>query len=383
MEFNTLKDMDFNGKKVLLRADFNVPIKDGKVADDQRLLRTLPTIQHILEQGVKQLIICTHLGRPKGKVVEEMRVTPVAQRLSELLAEDVKKVDFVLGELPDDLIVMIENVQFEPGERDNDPEYGKKLSEYADIFVLDAFGQCHRNYATLTQIQQHIPSCAGFLLEEEVRSLGKLLENPERPFIAILGGVKLETKIALINNMLDNADNVLVGGAMIFTFYKADGKEIGKSIVDDEFVGEAKQALGNEKLVLPSDVVIADEFDNNSPKSVVSVDSIPADKIGLDIGPDSINEFTRLIAEAKTIVWNGPMGAFEMSNFADGTLQLADAIAESSATTLVGGGDSLAAASQAGVLDRMSHVSTGGGAMLEFLSGKTLPGIAALAKVRQ
>ncbi len=379
--FKTLKDFAVKGKRVLVRADFNVE------GDDNKIRATLPTLQHLLKNDCK-IILMSHLGRPNGKVVEELRLDGVADSLSRLLGKDVKKLDESTGrkvkkavdEMKGGNVLLLENIQFNPGECNKDENFAKELASLADVFVLDAFGQAHRDYASLTMIQRFIPSCAGLLLEKEIAALSRLIKSPEHPFVAVLGGAKVSDKIKLIENLLKKADKILVGGAMAFTFLKVRGLSVGKSKVEDGCVGEAERILESGKMVLPVDVVIADRFDASADCRMVGSESIPSGWLGLDIGPKSVKLFEKELKGAKTVVWNGPMGVFEFDKFSGGTVGLARFLSKSKATTIIGGGDTLAAASKAGVEGKFTHTSTGGGAMLEFLEGKKLPAIEALEK---
>ena len=387
MKKKTVKDINVTGKRVLVRVDFNVPLAEGKVADDTRLRAALPTIQYLLDQGAK-VILMSHLGRPKGKVVEELRMDPVAERLSELLGRPVRKLDDCVGDAvkaavaemrPGD-VILLENTRFHPEERKNDPDFAKKLAELADVFVNDAFGTAHRAHASTVGVAQYLPAVAGLLMEKELNFLGKALESPERPFVALLGGAKISDKIGVIKNLLTRVDALLIGGGMANTFLKAQGYEVGQSLVEDESLGVAKELLerAGEKLALPVDAVVADRFAADAASKAVSVDEVPPDWRILDIGPRTVELFKEKLAEARTVVWNGPLGVFEFPKFAAGTEAIARFLADLEATTIIGGGDVVAAVRRAGVADRITHVSTGGGAALEFLEGKELPGVAAL-----
>jgi len=387
MNKKTVKDINVTGKRVLMRVDFNVPLAEGKVADDTRLRAALPTIQYLLDQGAK-VILMSHLGRPKGKVVEELRMDPVAERLSELLGRPVRKLDDCVGDevkaavaemRPGD-VILLENTRFHPEERKNDPDFAKKLAELADVFVNDAFGAAHRAHASTVGVTQYLPAVAGLLMEKELNFLGKALESPERPFVALLGGAKISDKIGVIQNLLTRVDALLIGGGMANTFLKAQGYEVGQSLVEDESLGVAKELLerAGEKLALPVDAVVADRFAADAASKAVSVDEVPPDWRILDIGPRTVELFKEKLAGARTVVWNGPLGVFEFPKFAAGTEAIARFLADLEATTIIGGGDVVAAVRRAGVADRITHVSTGGGAALEFLEGKELPGVAAL-----
>lgn len=386
----TVSDLDMAGRRVLVRVDFNVPLQDGTVTDDGRIRAALPTIEYLRRQGAR-VILVSHLGRPKGQEVEELRMAPVARRLGELLGCDVKTVPACVGpaveaaaaELTDGDVLLLENVRFYPGEEKNDPDFAKQLASIADAFVNDAFGTAHRAHASTVGVAQLLPAAAGFLIQRELEFLGRALENPERPFLAVLGGAKVSDKIGVIRNLLPKVDSLAIGGGMAYTFLKAQGHEVGQSLLDEERIELAKELMQEAKehevnLLLPVDVVIADRFAEDAPRKVVAIDEIPEDWQGLDIGPKTRRLFAKEIERARTIVWNGPMGVFEWAPFAEGTQDVARAMAGSSAVTIVGGGDSAAAVTQQGLADKISHVSTGGGASLEFLEGKELPGIAAL-----
>lgn len=381
----TLKQARLKEKKILVRFDYNVPLANGKVADDERLKASLPTIKYLLKNNCR-IIIISHLGRPKGKFVKSLRLNPVAKRLSELLKQNVKKLDKTIGievqkaveKLQPREIILLENVQFLKGERENSKQYGKDLASLADIFVMDAFGQAHRNYASLTQVQKFIPSYAGFIVNSEIKILSKVLNNPKKPFVAVLGGVKVSDKIKLIENLLKKVDKLLIGGAMAFTFLKAQGQNTGNSLVEDTFLNTAKRLLKSGKIVLPVDAILADKFTANARKQITSIENIEKPWLGLDIGPKTLKVFEKELSKAKTIIWNGPMGVFEFPRFSLGTIELAKFIAKSNATTIIGGGDTIAAAKKSKVSKKFTHSSTGGGAMLEFLEGKKLPAIVAL-----
>jgi len=387
----TINDLDFNGKKVLVRVDFNVPMEDGNITDDKRIRAALPTVQHLVNQGAR-VILCSHLGRPKGKVVDELRLDPVAQRLSELLGKEVRKVDNCIGpgvkaaadEMQNGDVLLLENLRFHPGEEENDADFARELASLAEVYVNDAFGAAHRAHASTAGVADYLPAAAGFLMQKEIGTMGQALENPDRPFVAILGGAKVSDKIGLIRNLFNKVDTLLIGGGMAYTFLKAKGYEVGKSLLDEERISLAKELIDEAKtkgvdLLLPEDVVVADAFEADANTREVAVDGIPADWMGLDIGPETRKMFAGVIAGAKTVVWNGPMGVFEMDKFAAGTTAIARALAESDAVTIIGGGDSAAAVEKAGFSERMTHVSTGGGASMEFLEGKELPGVAALS----
>jgi phosphoglycerate kinase len=384
----TVRDIDVAGKRVLVRADFNVPLNaTGEITDDRRVEAALPTIRYLREQGAK-VILCSHLGRPKGKVVEGLRLTPVAKRLSERLAANVVKTDDCIGNdveqavkamKPGD-VVLLENLRFHAGEEKNESGFAEQLAALADVYVNDAFGTAHRAHASTEGVTHYLPAVAGFLLEKEINFLGKALADPEHPFVAILGGAKVSDKIGVIENLLPKVDHLIVGGGMANTFFVAQGHEVGKSLLEEDKVDLAKGLLARagDKLSLPVDVVVADEFAADAWHKTVPVDEVPADWRILDIGPESVEQFAKILKGAKTVVWNGPMGVFEFPAFATGTVAIAKALAGTAATTIIGGGDSAAAVEQAGLADQMTHISTGGGASLEFLEGKVLPGVAAL-----
>ena len=392
----TIDDIELNGKLVLTRVDFNVPLDSNQnVTDDIRIKAALPTINKIISDGGKAVLM-SHLGRPKGKVVDEMSLKPAAEKLSELLGKQVKFADDCVGagvknlieSMQDGDVVLLENLRFHKEETDNNKDFAKQLSELGDVYVNDAFGTAHRAHASTEGVTHFIKTCAaGYLMQKELQYLGNAVTKPIRPFTAILGGAKISGKIDVIQNLFSKVDYLIIGGGMAFTFYKAMGYEIGKSLLEEEKVKLAGEILvkaesSDTKLLLPDDVIAANEFENNSPSEVVEANSIPADKMGLDIGPESISEFSEIIKKSKTVVWNGPMGVFEFDNFAKGTFAVAEALAEATANgavTIVGGGDSAAAIKKAGLSDKVSHVSTGGGASLEFLEGKVLPGVAALS----
>jgi phosphoglycerate kinase len=387
MNKRSVRDLDVRDKRVLVRVDFNVPVKDGEVTDDTRIRRALPTIRHLLEEGARPILI-SHLGRPKGEPDPKYAMDPVAARLQELLGEPVKKLDAAVGpEVEEALedwdrrgVVLLENSRFYPGETSNDPEFADQLAALADLYVNDAFGAAHRAHATTVGVAERLPAAAGLLMEEEIDYLDKVLKDPERPFVAILGGAKVSDKLGVIESLLGTADSLLIGGAMCFTFFKAQGYEIGNSLVEDDYLEEAKRLMeeAGDRLVLPVDVVVAEAMEEDAESETVAVDGIPAGKIGLDIGPKTVDLFSEHISGASTIFWNGPMGVFEIDAFAKGTEGVARAVAESGATSVVGGGDSVAAVNKLGLEDRMSHISTGGGASLEYVEGKELPGIAVL-----
>ena len=383
----TIQDIDFTGKKVLVRVDFNVPIKDGKVGDDTRIQAALPTINFLLEQDAS-LILCSHLGRPKGEVKPEFSLRPVADYLATLLDQPVTFVEDCIGPRAEEAanhlrpkeVLLLENTRFHAGEKKNDPKMAKQLAGLADIYVNDAFGSAHRAHASTAGVAQYLPSVAGFLMEKEIRYLGQAIADPARPFLAILGGAKISDKIGVIKNLLGRADQVLIGGGMANTFFKAQGYPVGDSLVEDESLEVARELinLAQNQLRLPVDIVIGDKFAADAQKKVMSMGPIPDGWRILDIGPETVANFGKIISEAGTVVWNGPMGVFEFPRFAEGTNGIAAAVADSQATSIIGGGDSVAAVKQAGLADQITHISTGGGASLEMLEGKTLPGLAAL-----
>ena len=387
MNKRSVRDLDLMNKRVLVRVDFNVPVKDGEVTDDTRIRRALPTIRHLLSEGARPVLV-SHLGRPKGEPDQKYVMDPVAARLQELLGEPVEKLDAAVGpevvEAIDDWdgrgVVLLENSRFYPGETSNDPGFADQLAALADLYVDDAFGAAHRAHATTVGVAERMPAAAGLLMEEEIDYLDKVLEDPERPFVAILGGAKVSDKLGVIESLLGTADSLLIGGAMGFTFFEALGYEIGDSLVEDDYLEEAKRLMeeSGERLVLPVDVVVAEAMEEGAESETVASDGIPSGKMGLDIGPETVDLFEGHISGASTIFWNGPMGVFEIDDFAKGTEGVARAVAESEATSVVGGGDSIAAVNKLGLEGRMSHISTGGGASLEYVEGKELPGIAVL-----
>ena len=391
----TIDKVDLKGKRVLVRVDFNVPLDENlNITDDTRIVESLPTIKKIITEGGKAILM-SHLGRPKGGPNPKYSLKPTAKRLSELLGKEVKLAPDCIGEevksmvsqMQNGDVLILENVRFHPEEEKNDPEFAKQLAELGDVYINDAFGSAHRAHASTEGVTKFLKvNAAGYLMQKELEYLGTAVTNPKRPYTAILGGAKISGKIDVINNLLDKVDTLIIGGGMAFTFFKAQGKEIGKSLLEEEKIELAKEVLEKVKtsgvnFLLPVDVVVASEFKNDSPASIVNVDSIPSDKMGLDIGPETIKLFKEEILKSKTVVWNGPMGVFEFDNFAKGTFAIAEALAEATskgAITVIGGGDSAAAIAKAGLKDKVSHVSTGGGASLEFLEGKILPGVAAL-----
>ena len=390
MTKQTVRDVAVQGRRVLVRVDFNVPLEDGRITDDHRIREALPTISYLIEGGAK-VILCSHLGRPKGKVDPALRLDPVGARLAELLGRPVRKTADVVGEdaraavasLQPGGVVLLENVRFHPEEQDNDPEFARRLAALADLYVNDAFGSAHRAHASTVGVARHLPAVAGFLMEKELTYLGAMLERPQRPFVAILGGKKVSDKIPVIQHLLTKADTLLLGGAMSYTFLKAQGLETGKSLVESEMIelaGELMEKARRREVAfeLPSDVVVAAAAEAGAPHQVVPVEKIPPDWLGVDIGPQTRERFATIIRGAGTVVWNGPMGIFEVEAFAEGTRAVARAMAAARAVTIVGGGDTAAAVDEAGLAGKMTHVSTGGGASLEFMEGKVLPGVAAL-----
>jgi phosphoglycerate kinase len=383
----TVRDMDFKGKRVLVRVDFNVPIKDSKVTDDTRIVAALPTLKYLLDQGAS-LVLCSHLGRPKGGPDPKYSLRPVAAYLSDLLGKPVAFADDCIGPVAQKAaqslkagdVLLLENTRFHPEEEKNDPEMARQLAALADTYVNDAFGSAHRAHASTEGVARFLPAVAGFLMEKEIQYLGQAVLNPKRPFIAILGGAKIIDKIGVIRNLLTKADQVLIGGGMANTFFKAQGYPVGDSLVDEEALETARQlvAEGGTRLRLPVDVVIADRFDAEADRKVMPMGPIPDGWRILDIGPKTVAAYGKTVSAAGTVVWNGPMGVFEFPRFAEGTVGVAKAVAASGATSIIGGGDSVAAVNQAGVEDKITHISTGGGASLEMLEGLTLPGVAAL-----
>ncbi len=391
MNKKTIEDINVTGKKVLVRCDFNVPLDENKnITDENRIIGALPTIKYLIDHKAK-VILCSHLGRPKGEFNEKYSLKPVAKRLSELLGQEVKMATDVIGESAKELtssvgegeVVMLENVRFHKEEEKNDPEFSKKLASMAEIYVNDAFGTAHRAHASTAGVAAYLPAVCGYLIQKEIEVMGKALSDPARPFVAILGGAKVSDKIGVIENLIEKVDYLIIGGGMAYTFLKAKGYEVGTSICEYEKVElatklmEKAQQKGVE-LLLPVENVVAKEFDANAEAKVVPADNIPADYMGMDIGPKTVELFSEVIKKAKTVIWNGPMGVFEFPRFAEGTKAIAKALAESGAITIIGGGDSAAAVEQLGFASKMTHISTGGGASLEFLEGIELPGIAAL-----
>jgi phosphoglycerate kinase len=390
MNKKSIRDIDVQGKRVFVRVDFNVPLENGQITDDTRIRETLPTIKFLIEKGAK-VILASHLGRPNGEFKDELRLTPAAVRLGELLGKPVAKADEAIGDavkaqvaaLQAGDVLLLENVRFYPGEEKNDAELAKAFAELADVYVNDAFGAAHRAHASTAGIAQYLPAVSGLLMEKELEVLGKALSNPDRPFTAIVGGAKVKDKIDVINNLINIADNIIIGGGLSYTFLKAQGHEIGKSLLDAskldlalEFIAKAKERGVN--FLLPVDIVVTDDFSPTANTQIVGIDGIPADWEGIDIGPKTREIYAKTIAESKLVVWNGPMGVFEMEPFSHGTRAVANAVAETSAYTVIGGGDSAAAVEKFHLADKMDHISTGGGASLEFMEGKALPGVVAL-----
>ena len=396
MNYNkkSIEDINVSGKRVLCRCDFNVPTKNGKITSDKRIVAAMPTIKYLVDHNAK-VILCSHMGKPKGEVKPELSLQVVADRISELLGKPVVMAKDVVGEdaktkaaaLKDGDVMLLENTRFEKGETKNDPELSKALASMADLFVNDAFGTAHRAHSSTAGVADYLPAVCGYLVQKEVSIMGKALADPERPFVAILGGAKVCGKLNVINNLLEKVDTLIIGGGMAFTFLAAKGYDIGSSLVDSEKIDYCKEMMAKAeskgvKLLLPVDAVVADSFPNPIDAEIavetVAADAIPADKMGLDIGEKSQALFADAVKSAKTVVWNGPMGVFENPTLAKGTIAVAQALADSSAVTIVGGGDSAAACEQLGFADKITHISTGGGASLEFLEGLELPGIACL-----
>ncbi len=386
----SVKDINVAGKKVLVRCDFNVPLKEGVITNDKRIVAALPTIKYLKENGAK-VILCSHLGRPKGEWLPEFSLAPVAKRLSELLECEVRMSKDVIGEDAKDIsatikegeVALLENVRYYKEETKNVPEFAKELASLAEIFVNDAFGTAHRAHASTTGVADYIPAVCGFLIQKEIDVMGKALDNPVRPFVAVLGGAKVSDKIGVITNLLEKVDTLIVGGAMAYTFLKAEGHNVGISLCEEDKLELASELLAKAKekgvsLLLPVDHVAADKFDENADPVLVEGKDIPEGLMGMDVGPKSVELFKEAVKNAKTVIWNGPMGVFEFKNFAGGTFAVAEAIAETDCISIIGGGDSVAAVTKLGFADKMTHISTGGGASLEFLEGLELPGIAAL-----
>lgn len=386
----SVKDIDLKGKRALVRCDFNVPLKDGVITNDKRIVAALPTIKYLSDEGAR-VILCSHLGRPKGEWLPEASLAPVAARLSELLGKPVRMSRDVIGEdaknisetLKDGEIALLENVRYYKEETKNDPDFAKELASLADVFVNDAFGTAHRAHASTAGVADYLPAVCGFLIQKEIEVMGGALENPARPFVAVLGGAKVSDKIGVITNLLEKVDTLIVGGAMAYTFLKAQGHGVGASLCEDDKLDLAKEILekAEEKgvrFLLPVDHVGAEKFDESAEAVAVPGADIPEGLMGMDIGPETVKLYSEALSGAGTVVWNGPMGVFEFKQFAEGTLAVAKAIADSDAVSIIGGGDSVAAVTKLGFADKMTHISTGGGASLEFLEGKELPGIAVL-----
>lgn len=391
MNKKSVRDIDVKGKRVFCRVDFNVPMQDGKVTDETRIRAALPTIEHLRKEGAK-VILASHLGRPKGQAVEELRLDPVAKRLGEHLGIEVRKtneaygpeVEQVISEMNEGDVLLLENVRFYPGEEKNDPELAKQFAALADVYVNDAFGAAHRAHASTAGIAEHLPAVAGFLMEKEIEVLGKALSNPERPFTAIVGGAKVKDKIGVIENLLEKVDNLIIGGGLAYTFVKAQGHEIGKSLLEEDKIDLATQFMNKAKekgvnFYMPVDVKVADDFSNDANTKIVPIEEIPSDWEALDIGPKTQELYRDVILNSKLVIWNGPMGVFELEAFANGTKAVGQALADATDTySVIGGGDSAAAVEKFGLADKMSHISTGGGASLEFMEGKELPGVVLL-----
>lgn len=386
-EKKTIEDINVESKRVLVRVDFNVPLEDGRVADDTRIRAALPTIQYLIDKKAR-VILCSHLGRPKGKIVPELSLRPVSEYLADLIGKPVAFAEDCVGPVAEQAaqklqpgqVLLLENTRFHEGEKANDPEFAGKLAALAEIFVNDAFGTAHRAHASTVGVADHLPAVAGYLMEKEIRYLGEALSDPEHPFVAIMGGAKISDKIDVVKRLLQMADHLLVGGGLANTFLAARGYDMADSLVEEEALSTATEILEGsvDKLILPVDLVVADKFAADAQRKTVPVDEVPAGWQALDIGADTVKLFKQKLDGARLVVWNGPMGVFELDPFAEGTFAIAHAIADSSATSIVGGGDSAAAIRKANLMDEISHVSTGGGASLEFMEGKTLPGVAAL-----
>nr|WP_304216194.1 phosphoglycerate kinase [Fredinandcohnia onubensis] len=391
MNKKSVRDIDVKGKRVFCRVDFNVPMQDGQVTDETRIRAALPTIEHLRKEGAK-VILASHLGRPKGKAVDELRLDPVAKRLGEHLGIEVRKtneaygpeVEQTISEMNEGDVLLLENVRFYPGEEKNDPELAKQFAALADVYVNDAFGAAHRAHASTAGIAEHLPAVAGFLMEKEIEVLGKALSNPERPFTAIIGGAKVKDKIGVIENLLEKVDNLIIGGGLAYTFVKAQGHEIGKSLLEEDKIDLATQFMNKAKekgvnFYMPVDVKVADDFSNDANTKIVPIEEIPSDWEALDIGPKTAELYRDVILNSKLVIWNGPMGVFELDAFANGTKAVGQALADATDTySIIGGGDSAAAVEKFGLADKMSHISTGGGASLEFMEGKELPGVVLL-----
>ncbi|TQR31689.1 phosphoglycerate kinase [Lysinibacillus sphaericus] len=386
----TMKDIDVKGKRVFVRVDFNVPMAEGAITDETRIRAAIPTIEYLVEQGAK-VILASHLGRPKGEVKEDMRLTAVGVRLAELMGKPVTKLDESIGQEVEEAvanmqngdIILLENVRFHAGEEKNDPALAEQFAKLADVYVNDAFGAAHRAHASTEGITKYVPAVSGYLMQKELDVLGKALSKPERPFTAIIGGAKVKDKIGVIESLLEKVDHLIIGGGLSFTFIKAQGYDIGKSLLEEDKIDLAKSFIEKAKakgvqLHMPIDAVVASEFSKDAETQIVDVNAIPADWMGLDIGPKTAAKYAEVIKNSKLIIWNGPMGVFEMDKFANGTKTVADAMATTTGYTVIGGGDSAAAVEKFEVADKMDHISTGGGASLELMEGKELPGIVAL-----
>jgi phosphoglycerate kinase len=393
MAKRSIRDLDLEGTRVFIRVDFNVPVKDGRIDDDTRIRESLPTIQYALDHGARVVVLASHLGRPKGKPNPEMSLRPVAAHLGGLLQRPVVFAEDCIGpaaaravaSAPNGGVVLLENLRFHAGEEKNDAEFAKGLAAFADVYVNDAFGAAHRAHASVDAIVALVPAAgAGLLMEKELRYLGDAISHPERPFVAVIGGAKVSDKIDVIENLIPKVDRLLIGGAMAYTFFKAEGKPVGRSLVEDDKLDAAKDIAARARqrglqLLLPTDHVVAPARTADAPAETMSVDDAAiGDRMGLDIGPATVTAYTAALKDAKTVIWNGPMGVFEIDQFATGTIGVARAVAAVKGTTIIGGGDSVAAIHKAGLADKVTHISTGGGASLEFLGGRTLPGVAAL-----
>ncbi len=386
--YSILDDMEFNGKRVLVRVDYNVPLDEGEIADDTRIRASLPTIHSLLDKGASQVILMSHLGRPKGEVKPEFSLQPIAKRLEQLLGESVSFVDNCTGDVPIEArVVLLENLRFYSGEKDNEPDFAKTLASHADCYVNDAFGTAHRAHASVVGVPEYLPSCAGLLMEKELDALEGVRDAPEKPLMIVLGGAKLKTKLPLIEHYLDEADSIVIGGAMAFTFFAAEGRKTGNSLVDEEFIDKAKELLQNplfkQKAVFPEDLVVADQVAEDAKSKVVSSKKIPRKWSGLDIGPKSVESISALCEKAGTVIWNGPLGLYEMEPFAKATKELAEKLAGIGGDVFVGGGDTVNAVEDLGLEDEYAHLSTGGGAFLEYLAGKKLPAVEALEKAKK
>jgi phosphoglycerate kinase len=393
MKLQTVKDMDLQGKRVLIRVDFNVPLKDGEVTDDTRIRSALPTVQYILDQSQSSLVVMSHFGRPKGKKDMTFSMAPIAKRFEQLLGRPVKLASDVVGDavkaevssLKSGEVLLLENVRFYPGEEANDPEFAQQLASFGEVYVNDAFGTAHRAHASTEGVAHYLPAAAGFLIEKEVQFFAPLLENPEKPFVAVIGGSKVSSKISVLESLAKTCDAIVIGGGMAYTFLKVQGHTIGKSLLEEDYLEVAQSFLDAAhqkglRVILPLDHVCAEEFSESAAPVAIDGPDIPDNLIGMDVGPKTLQAVEQELKQARSIVWNGPMGVFEFDAFAHGTEMVANMIADCDGTTVVGGGDSVAAVNKFGLADRIDHVSTGGGASLEFLEGRVLPGIKALEK---